>query len=76
MARPKGVTFQSPRQVRVAVARLINSYRDGSLDMDVNELKSLVWSYSQLLSALKLEKDFKIEDDIVEIKRRLDAKGL
>lgn len=73
--RPPGRTYQSPRQVRIAVAKLINGYRDGSEDIELDELKGLVWCYAQILAALKLEKDQDMEKDIKDIQRRLEAKG-
>jgi len=74
--RPKGITYQSPRKVRLVMASMIEDYRNGETELERDEFKTLIWALSQILAALKLEKEIKIDAKYDEIIRRLEAKGL
>lgn len=55
--RPKGTTYQSPRTVRIKMAHAINRFEAGDPDWDLETFKAYIYALTQVLSALRLEKD-------------------
>jgi len=76
MARYPGKTYQSPRSVRAGMARMLSDRMQAVEDLEESEFKTRIWAFTQILSALRLERDIRVEEQYEEIIRRLDAKGL
>jgi len=74
--RPKGTTYQSPKALRLAMARIVSRRIDGSENLPLPEFRARVWALAQLIPALELEQASKPErsaDSLAELLEHLAA---
>lgn len=74
MAGLPGKTYPTPKSIRLAMARIVEDYRLGSSHYDQSEYRAIMWGFTQILSALKLEKELDIEKRLEELEARIDGR--
>jgi len=67
--------YASHETTRRALARTIDRF-DKDEDADVGRFRAIVYAYGVILSFFKHADDLSIEQEIAEIRRRLDEHGI